>query len=87
MADYEGRSPGARVRTGTAPSGKAGEIAAELERRLMVGAYRFGEALSITQLAQQFDASRQPVSVAISHLRSMGYVDVIPQVGLSLIHI
>lgn len=74
-----------RPRAGSAPSGKAGEIASELERRLTLGAYRFGEALSISQLAQQFDASRQPVSMAISHLRSIGYVDVIPQVGCRIV--
>src|SRR3546814_3026362 len=65
----------------TDPSGKAGQIAVELERRLLLGEYRFGQALSSVQLAKQFDASRQPVSVAISHLRSSGYVEVIPQVG------
>lgn len=74
-----------RPRPGSGPSGKAGEIADELERRLMLGAYAFGEPLSIIQLAQQFDASRQPVSVAISHLRSMGYVDIIPQVGCRVV--
>ncbi|MCF8534495.1 MAG: GntR family transcriptional regulator [Reyranella sp.] len=74
-----------RTRNGAGPSGKAGEIAEELERRLMLGAYRFGEPLSITQLAGQFDASRQPVSMAISHLRSIGYVDIIPQVGCRVV--
>ena len=67
------------------PSGKAGQIAGELERRLLLGQYVFGQALSITQLAQQFNASRQPVSVAISHLRSSGYVEVIPQVGCRVV--
>ncbi|MDB5425256.1 MAG: GntR family transcriptional regulator [Phenylobacterium sp.] len=76
---------GERSRPGSTPSGKAGEIAAELERRLMLGVYRFGESLSIIQLAQQFDASRQPVSMAISHLRSIGYVDIIPQVGCRIV--
>jgi DNA-binding GntR family transcriptional regulator len=74
-----------RGRAGAMPSGKAGEIALELERRLTLGAYRFGDSLSISQLAQQFDASRQPVSMAISHLRSIGYVDVIPQVGCRVV--
>ncbi|MDB5430411.1 MAG: GntR family transcriptional regulator [Caulobacter sp.] len=78
-------APGERLRSGSAPSGKAGEIAEELERRLMLGAYRFGESLSIIQLAQQFDASRQPVSMALSHLRSIGYVDIIPQVGCRVV--
>jgi len=67
------------------PSGKAGQIATEIEHRLMLGQYDFGEALSATQLAQQFDASRQPVSAAIAHLRSLGYVEVIPQVGCRVV--
>lgn len=67
------------------PSGKAGQIAIELERRLLLGQYVFGQPLTISQLAQQFSASRQPVSVAISHLRSCGYVEVIPQVGCRVV--
>ncbi len=67
------------------PSGKAGKIAAEMERRLMLGEYHFGEPLSATQLARQFDASRQPVFAAIAHLRSSGYVEVIPQVGCRVV--
>ncbi len=80
-----GSSDLSRGRASSAPSGKAGEIAMELERRMMVGSYRFGESLSITQLASQFDASRQPVGMAISYLRNMGYVDVIPQVGCRVV--
>lgn len=67
------------------PSGKAGLVAAEIESRLMLGQYHFGEALSAAQLALQFDASRQPVSVAIAHLRTSGYVEVIPQVGCRVV--
>jgi DNA-binding GntR family transcriptional regulator len=67
------------------PSGKAGQIAGELERRLMLGQYHFGEALSATKLAHQFDASRQPVSAAMAHLRSSGYVEVTPQVGCRVV--
>lgn len=67
------------------PSGKAGKITAEMERRLMLGEYHFGEPLSATQLARQFDASRQPVFAAIAHLRSSGYVEVIPQVGCRVV--
>ena len=74
-----------RLRAGAGPSGKAGEIATEMERRMMLGSYRFGEALSVVQLAQQFEASRQPVSMALSHLRSLGYVDIIPQVGCRVV--
>ena len=67
------------------PSGTAGKVATELERRLMLGQYRFGEALSATQMSRQFDASRQPVSAAIAHLRSIGYVEIIPQVGCRVV--
>lgn len=65
----------------TALSGKAGIILSELERRFVGGQYRFGESLSINALAEEFEASRQPVSTAVNHLRSMGYVDIVPQVG------
>lgn len=44
------------------PAGKAGSIIVELEWRLISGRYSFGEALSINGLAEEFDASRQPVS-------------------------
>ena len=46
-------------------SGKAGDIAAELEERLERGEFRFGETLSIYALAEQFEASRQPVASAV----------------------
>jgi len=66
-------------------SGKAGLILKNLERRFISGKYRFGELLSITGLAEEFDASRQPVNTAINHLRSMGYVTVVPQVGCKVV--
>lgn len=66
-------------------SGKAGEIAAELEERLERGEYAFGESLSIYTLASQFDASRQPVATAVLYLRSVGYLEVIPQVGCRVV--
>ena len=66
-------------------AGKAGEIAAELEERLERGEYRFGETLSIYTLAKQFDASRQPVATAVLYLRSIGYLEVIPQVGCRVV--
>jgi|TARA_R100000501_G_scaffold17390_1_gene32318 DNA-binding GntR family transcriptional regulator len=69
----------------TDPSGKAGRVAVEMERRLMLGEYQFGETLSIAQLTRQFDTSRQPVAAAIGHLRSSGYVEVIPRVGCRVV--
>lgn len=67
------------------PSGKAGRISWEMEHRFITGEYQFGEVLSITKLARQFNASRQPVSAAIAHLRSSGYVEIIPQVGCRVV--
>lgn len=66
-------------------AGKAGEIAAELEERLVRGDYRFGETLSIYTLASQFEASRQPVAAAVLYLRSVGYLEIIPQVGCRVV--
>lgn len=66
-------------------SGKAGEIAAVLEHKLVMCDYRFGEALSIYALAEQFDASRQPVATAVNYLRDLGYLEIIPQVGCRVV--
>lgn len=66
-------------------SGKAGEVAAKLEDRLIRGTYRFGESLSIYTLAAQFEASRQPVASAVLYLRSVGYLEIIPQVGCRVV--
>ncbi|MEM7467176.1 MAG: GntR family transcriptional regulator [Pseudomonadota bacterium] len=67
------------------PGGKAGEIIADLAARLAAGELGFGQTLSIKALADEYQASRQPVSAAISHLRSLGYVVVIPQVGCRIV--
>ncbi|WP_286696051.1 GntR family transcriptional regulator [Spongiibacter sp. UBA1325] len=66
-------------------SGKAGEIASELEDRLVRGAYKFGENLSIYNLAKEFGASRQPVSAAVLYLGTVGYLEIIPQVGCRVV--
>jgi len=63
------------------PSGMAGEIVAILEERMTVGHYAAGEMLSFGKLAGEFGVSRQPVSIAVSHLRTLGYVEIVPQVG------
>jgi DNA-binding GntR family transcriptional regulator len=67
------------------PTGKAGQIVAVMEQRLTLGYYAPGEMLSFNKLAEEFDISRQPVSVAILHLRASGYVEVIPQVGCRVV--
>ncbi|MEM7543618.1 MAG: GntR family transcriptional regulator [Pseudomonadota bacterium] len=74
-----------RARSGGQPGGKAGEIIAKLTSRLASGAISFGDTLSVTTLADEFQASRQPVAAAISHLRSLGYVVVMPQVGCRVV--
>jgi DNA-binding GntR family transcriptional regulator len=63
------------------PAGKAGDIIIEMENRLISGYYAFGEALSINALALEFGASRQPVSTVVGHLRALGYLTIVPQVG------
>ncbi|MDD3798617.1 MAG: GntR family transcriptional regulator [Novosphingobium sp.] len=65
--------------------GKAGRICSEIERRLARGAYRFGEAISTNELVEEFGASRAPVVTALNHLRSAGYLNIIPQVGCRVI--
>lgn len=67
------------------PTGKAGEIVVELERRFILGYYKPGENLSFKMLADTFEVSRQPVSAAIGHLRASGYVEVLPQVGCRVV--
>lgn len=67
------------------PTGKAGQIVEVMEQRFTVGYYRSGEMLSFATLAAEFGVSRQPVSAAIAHLRSSGYVEVIPHVGCQVV--
>lgn len=66
-------------------SGKAGKIANVIESRLIAGDYRFGEKLSIYALAEQFEASRQPVAAAVTYLSGIGYLEIIPQVGCRVV--
>lgn len=66
-------------------AGKAGEIGAELEERLVRGSYRFGEKLSIYTLSKEFGASRQPVASAVQYLATIGYLEIIPQVGCRVV--
>lgn len=66
-------------------SGKAGEIAGVLEERLVRGEYHFGQMLSTYTLAEEFSASRQPVTSAVLYLRTVGYLEVTPQVGCRVV--
>jgi len=61
------------------PTKKAGAIVAEIKYRLITGKYQFRDSLSINRLAEQLDASRKPIRVALNHLYSLGNLDIIPQ--------
>lgn len=52
---------------------------------MVLGHYKAGEMLSFSKLADEFGVSRQPISTAISHLRTLGYVDILPQVGCRVV--
>ena len=75
---------GSRSKLGD-PTGKAGQLVNIMEQRLVLGYYKSGQMLSFAALADEFGVSRQPVSTAISHLRSTGYVEVIPHVGCRVV--
>lgn len=85
MEDLLTASPINRKLRGAGPTGMAGEIASILERRMTIGQYKASEMLSFSKLAEEFKVSRQPVSIAISHLRTLGYVEVVPQVGCRIV--
>jgi DNA-binding GntR family transcriptional regulator len=68
------------------PTGKAGQIVTIMEQRLMLGYYSPGQMLSFNMLADEFKVSRQPVGAAIAHLRTIGYVEVIPHTGCQVVH-
>lgn len=85
IADSENKKRMVSRRNMNIPTGKAGELVAELERRLILGYYKPGENLSFKLLADTFGVSRQPVSSAVGHLRASGYVEVLPQVGCRVV--
>jgi DNA-binding GntR family transcriptional regulator len=71
---------------GTALAGKAGRIRRTLEQRFGTGFYKFGEKLLVSELAKEFQVSRQPVMAALSDLRNDGFVIITPQVGCEAVH-
>lgn len=66
-------------------SGKAKVIADVIERRMIIGEYKAGEKVSLDALTKQFDASRQPVAAAANYLGSIGFIEIIPQVGCKVV--
>ncbi|MBN9476994.1 MAG: hypothetical protein ABS43_15985 [Bordetella sp. SCN 67-23] len=64
-----------------APAGKTGRILQILQARFASGHYRFGEKLSVVDLAQEFGVSRQPIMTSMRDLAGDGFVIITPQVG------
>lgn len=56
-----------------------------LLRRLTSGHYRMGQRILIKELQRETGASRQPIMVALSDLRSQGFVTIEPKVGCQVI--
>ncbi|MXO63939.1 GntR family transcriptional regulator [Qipengyuania oceanensis] len=53
--------------------------------RLVKKEYRFGQNILVKELAQEIDASRQPIMAALTALSTDGFVKIIPQVGCQVI--
>jgi len=56
-----------------------------LLRRLTSGHYRMGQRILIKELQRETGASRQPIMVALSDLRSLGFVTIEAKVGCQVI--
>jgi DNA-binding GntR family transcriptional regulator len=56
-----------------------------LLRRLTSGHYRMGQRIMIKELQRETGASRQPIMVALSDLRSQGFVTIEAKVGCQVI--
>jgi len=65
--------------------GKAGAIFDILESRFAKGYYKFGEILSPSELADEFGVSLQPLRMALSQLRALGFIIVTPQVDCKVV--
>jgi DNA-binding GntR family transcriptional regulator len=64
-----------------APAGAADELAAELQRRIIVGDYPVGAPLRQELLAEEFGVSRMPVREALRKLEAAGVVQILPRRG------
>jgi DNA-binding GntR family transcriptional regulator len=81
---------GARFRSGMQAIKKASrvnkkdEVYELLVSRLVTAQYRFGQRLSVKEIAADTDASRQPIMAALNRLEAEGFVRIIPQVGCAV---
>jgi DNA-binding GntR family transcriptional regulator len=71
--------------TGYALTGKAQMVLAQLEDRFALGHYKFGTKIYASEIAEEFDVSRQPVMAALTRLRLAGFLTIIPQVGCEVV--
>ena len=53
--------------------------------RLLHRQYRFGEKILVKEISAETGISRQPIMTALSTMKSMGFVVIIPQVGCEII--
>lgn len=67
-----------------APVNKKDEVYELLVSRLVTAQYRFGQRLSVKEIALDTDASRQPIMAALNRLEAEGFVRIIPQVGCAV---
>jgi DNA-binding GntR family transcriptional regulator len=63
---------------------KKDEVYELLVSRLVGAQYRFGQRLSVKEIAADTGASRQPIMAALNRLEAEGFVRIIPQVGCAV---
>lgn len=64
---------------------KKDEVYELLVGRLVSADYKFGQRLSVKDVAVDTGASRQPIMAALNRLHAEGFVRIIPQVGCEVI--
>lgn len=57
-----------------------------LLQRLIVGEYKMGEEIRVSQIVSELGTSRQPVLAALNAFALDGFVEIVPQVGCRVVH-
>lgn len=65
---------------------KKDEVYELLVSRLVGAEYKFGQKLSVKEVAADTGASRQPIMAALNRLSAEGFVRIIPQVGCEVVN-
>jgi DNA-binding GntR family transcriptional regulator len=60
---------------------RAAEAYLHIKSLLVGGTFRPGQRISVIELTERLQTSRQPIMAAMRHLASEGLVEIIPQVG------